>query len=117
MARLWVHAVVECLRRSPGLVAEPRGDGDLLAQFLATGDRTAFEVLVWRHGAMVYDVCRRALGDAHEAEDAFQATFLVFVKKAGSIGRRGSVGSWLFKVAHRIAGRLRAQAARRPAGA
>jgi RNA polymerase sigma factor (sigma-70 family) len=90
-------------------------DAELLEKFVASADATAFEVLVWRHGAMVLGLCCRILRDRHEAEDAFQATFLVFARKAGSIGQREAVGCWLYKVAYRIALRLRASIARRPA--
>jgi RNA polymerase sigma factor (sigma-70 family) len=88
-------------------------DGQLLDAFVERRDEAAFELLVWRHAALVLGVCRRLLHDRHEAEDAFQATFLVFVRKARSIGKRDSVGSWLYKVAFRIAQRARTQASRR----
>ena len=76
----------------------------------ARAAETAFEVLVNRHGAMVWGVCRRVLGDVHEAEDAFQATFLLLVRKAGSLHIDGSLGRWLYGVARRIAIRARSQA-------
>ncbi len=88
-------------------------DGQLLDDFVTRGDEAAFEVIVWRHGAMVFNLCKRLLHDGHEAEDAFQAAFLVFARKAGSIGKGESVGSWLYKVAYRVALRARAKAARR----
>jgi RNA polymerase sigma factor (sigma-70 family) len=78
-------------------------------------DEAAFELLVWRHGAMVLGVCRRALRDEHAAEDAFQATFLALARKAGGITRGGAVAAWLCRVALRVALRARAAAARRPA--
>src|SRR6516164_5731036 len=78
-------------------------DAQLLDQFVTRRDELAFEVLLWRHGSMVLDVCRRLLRQEQDAEDAFQATFLVLVRKAGSIGKRESVGSWLYKVAYRVA--------------
>jgi RNA polymerase sigma factor (sigma-70 family) len=78
-------------------------DAQLLDHFVTRRDELAFEVLLWRHGAMVLDVCRRLLRQEQDAEDAFQATFLVLVRKAGSIGKRESVGSWLYKVAYRVA--------------
>src|SRR5262249_7507000 len=87
-------------------------DGELLDCFLARGDHAAFEALARRHGPMVWGVCRRALSNRHDAEDAFQATFLVLVRKAGSIKNRGSVGSWLYGTAYRAA--LEVRAARRP---
>jgi RNA polymerase sigma factor (sigma-70 family) len=99
------------------VVAQGQGgdltDAQLLEAFVERREEAAFELLVWRHAALVLGVCRRLLHDRHEAEDAFQATFLVFVRKAGSIGKRDSVGSWLYKVAFRIAQRARIQASRR----
>ncbi len=79
----------------------------------ATAAEVAFEALVDRHGAMVWGVCRRVLGDAHEVEDAFQATFLVLVRKAGSVRVEDSLGRWLYGVAHRVALRARSGAERR----
>jgi RNA polymerase sigma factor (sigma-70 family) len=79
----------------------------------ARAAETAFEALVNRHGPMVWGVCRRILGDAHEAEDAFQATFLILVRKAGSLRLDGSLGRWLYGVAHRVAARARFEARRR----
>ena len=87
-------------------------DRRLLERFVATGDAAAFAALVQRHGPMVMGVCRRLLHDAHEAEDAFQATFLVLVYKARSVGRPELLGPWLHGVAYRTAARAR-QAARR----
>jgi RNA polymerase sigma factor (sigma-70 family) len=85
-------------------------DGALLERFAARGEEAAFEALLQRHGPMVLGTVRRVLGDAHDAEDAFQATFLVLVRSARSVGKAGSVGSWLHGVAHRTA--LKARAAR-----
>ena len=93
VSKPWSNAVVQSIHRAHGRAVELRTDAELLELFLAHNDQTAFEVLVWRHGSMVSGVCRRVLGDRHEAEDAFQAAFLVFVKKAGSIGRGGSAKS------------------------
>ncbi|HEX4588700.1 MAG TPA: sigma-70 family RNA polymerase sigma factor [Gemmataceae bacterium] len=90
-------------------------DRELLRRYLAGQDRSALEALVRRHGGMVLGVCRRMLGDRHEAEDAFQATFLVFVRKAGTIRSDGLVGPWLYGVATRTALKARALAARRRA--
>ena len=82
----------------------------------ATAAEMAFAALVDRHGAMVWGVCHRVLGDAHEAEDAFQATFLVLVRKARSVRVDGSLGRWLYGVAHRVALRARSEAERRGSG-
>ena len=88
-------------------------DGDLLDRFLAQRDEAAFAVLVQRHGPMVLGVCLRVLGDRQEAEDCFQAAFLVLVRRAASLRRREPLGNWLYAVARRIALRARGQAAAR----
>lgn len=87
-------------------------DGQLLERFLKERDDTAFEVLVWRHGPMVLALGRRVLGNAHDAEDVLQATFLTLVRKGGAIGKSASLSSWLYKVAYRIALRLQARTAK-----
>src|SRR5262245_17076700 len=83
------------------------GDDQLLTRFVAARDESnlAFETIVRRHGPMVLEVCRRVLSDHHAAEDAFQATFLVLARRAGSIAlrSRGSLAPWLHQVAHRTA--------------
>jgi RNA polymerase sigma factor (sigma-70 family) len=89
-------------------------DGELLRRFIA-GDETAFAVLVARQGPMVYGVCRRVLHRLHEAEDAFQATFLVLARRAATITRHEAVGSWLYKVAYHVALKAKLGAARRAA--
>src|SRR5262245_33497067 len=73
-------------------------DRELLRRFVDGGDGEAFAGLVARHGPMVLGVCRRILRDAHAAEDAFQATFLVLVHKAGAIRVDDSLGRWLYTV-------------------
>lgn len=88
-------------------------DGQLLERFAQKRDEAAFALLVDRLGPLVLSVCRRVLHHEQDAEDAFQATFLVLARKAGSIGKRESVGSWLYGVAWRIAAKARANAARR----
>jgi len=85
-------------------------DGHLLASFVATRDEAAFAALVHRHGHMVFGVCQRVLHHTQDAEDAFQATFLVLARKAGSVLNSASVSSWLYRVAFRTA--LDAKAAR-----
>ena len=87
--------------------AEGASDAQLLQHFVQERDEQAFELLVWRHGLMVLNVCRRVLHHEHDAEDAFQATFLSLARKADAIGKRESLGSWLYKVAYRIALRAR----------
>jgi len=89
------------------------GEGQLLERFVAGRDELAFEALVARLGPMVLGVCRRRLADPRDVEDAFQATFLVLVRKAGSIRDRDRLAPWLYGVAQRVATRARAQAARR----
>jgi RNA polymerase sigma factor (sigma-70 family) len=88
-------------------------DRHLLLRFVRDRDEAAFAVLVKRYGPMVLGVCRRILTQVEEAEDAFQATFLVLLRKASSIGRPELLGNWLYGVAYRIARKARAQRARR----
>jgi RNA polymerase sigma factor (sigma-70 family) len=106
--------VVQHLRKTAlGRDGDGRTDGQLLVSFIDRRDEEAFEALVRRHGPMVMGVCRRVLGSAHDAEDAFQATFLVLVRKAASIVPRERVGNWLYGVAYRTALEARAMIARR----
>jgi RNA polymerase sigma factor (sigma-70 family) len=88
-------------------------DGQLLERFAARRDEAAFEILVQRHGPMVLGVCRRILRNDHDAEDAFQTTFLVLARKAASIARREMVANWLYAVAHQRARKSRAIAFQR----
>ncbi|HEV3163699.1 MAG TPA: sigma-70 family RNA polymerase sigma factor, partial [Isosphaeraceae bacterium] len=87
----------------------------LLHRYVTSRDEAAFEALVARHGPMVLGVCRRLLDDPHEVEDAFQATFLVLVKKARVLRERDVLGHWLYGVAYRVALRARSDSARRHA--
>ncbi len=85
----------------------------LLERFITDRDEEAFEALISRHGPMVLGMCRRMLDDPRDVEDAFQATFLVLVRKAGSLRDRDLLANWLYGVAHRVATRARATACRR----
>jgi RNA polymerase sigma factor (sigma-70 family) len=85
----------------------PLADERLLARFAKNGDPSAFELLVWRHGAMVMGVCRRVLGDHHLAEDAFQATFLALARKPRAVRTGAALAGWLHRVARRIAVRAK----------
>src|SRR5207245_1624964 len=86
---------------------------ELLECYAIHRDEAAFEALVRRHGPMVLGVCRRLLQNPHDAEDAFQATFLVLVRKAAAIAPREKVGSWLYGAACLAAKKARASAAKR----
>jgi RNA polymerase sigma factor (sigma-70 family) len=94
---------------------QPPSDGELLSCFIERREESAFAALLRRHGPMVLGVCRRVLRDVHDAEDAFQATFLVLVRKAASVRPREAVGNWLYGVAYRTALEARAKIARRHA--
>ena len=89
-------------------------DPEILGRYVTLCDAAAFEALVRRHGPMVLGVCRRLLHHPQDAEDAFQATFLVLVRKAATVLPRDAVGSWLYGVAYRAAQKVRATATRRP---
>jgi RNA polymerase sigma factor (sigma-70 family) len=88
-------------------------DGQLLQHFVTAQEEAAFSALMQRHSTLVWGVCRRYLPREHDAEDAFQATFLVLARKAGSIRKGESVGSWLFGVAHRVAMKAKLAASKR----
>jgi RNA polymerase sigma factor (sigma-70 family) len=102
-------------RRRVALGADEQTDGQLLQRFAQGRDEGAFAALVRRHGPLVLGVCRRLLRDPNDADDAFQAAFLVLARKAGSIGDPGRLANWLYGVAHRVARKARAEAARRRA--
>src|SRR4051812_6368754 len=108
-----IGPALRCLRRLAAPDDADTSDARLLQRFVSQRDESAFELLVWRHGAMVHGLCRRLLRDGHDAEDAFQATLLVLARKASSIGKHESLGSWLYKVAYRVALRARDVALRR----
>jgi RNA polymerase sigma factor (sigma-70 family) len=97
------------VRRLRRVVAAPAAgpDAELLRAFTTRRDAGAFESIVRRHGPMVLGVCRRVLRDASDADDAFQATFLVLVRKAGSLRAPDRLAGWLHQVAHRVARKLR----------
>jgi RNA polymerase sigma factor (sigma-70 family) len=101
------------LRQLLGAQAEDQTDGQLLERFVSQREEAAFALLVRRHGPLVLGLCRRLLGNAADAHDAFQATFLVLVRKAHALDKRGSLAGWLYAVAYRVAVRARARAARR----
>jgi DNA-directed RNA polymerase specialized sigma24 family protein len=86
-------------------------DRELLERFVQRNDENAFAMLVRRHGPMVWHVCARVLGNEADAEDAFQATFLILIRTASSRGWHDSVGNWLYLVAYRAAVRARRAAA------
>jgi RNA polymerase sigma factor (sigma-70 family) len=105
--------VVQQLRTASERDGAGKTDGELLTRFLSYRDNDALAALVHRHAPMVWGVCRRLLRSPHDAEDAFQATFLVLVRKATTVMPREMVGNWLYGVAHQTAVRLRATAAKR----
>src|SRR5215472_16822890 len=114
MANGQLAAVVQHIHRfARTATPQDRTDGQLLERFLAAGEEPAFAALVRRHGPMVLGVCRRVLRDRHEAEDAFQATFLMLARKAGSIRRPEALSAWLHGTARRLALTLRRADARR----
>jgi RNA polymerase sigma factor (sigma-70 family) len=114
MATSQMSGVIQHLRRTV-LLRDGAGltDGQLLEDYTSRRDEAALAALVRRHGPLVWGVCRRVLFNYHDAEDAFQATFLVLVRKAASIVPRGMVANWLYGVAHQTALKARATAAKR----
>ncbi len=111
MAEGPVQSVLRQVRKLVGSQdAQGLADGELLNRFTTHRDEAAFEVLMWRHGPMVLALCRRVLKNRHDAEDAFQATFLTLARKAASIAKHHSLGGWLSRVAYRIALRVKTSA-------
>jgi RNA polymerase sigma factor (sigma-70 family) len=114
MAKTSLTGVVQHIRTlmsPPGSDQVP--DGQLLQRFTDHHDEAAFTTLVRRHGALVLSVCQGVLGQVQDAEDAFQATFLLLARKAATIRRHETLASWLYKVAFRLALKARASAASR----
>src|ERR1700732_2843853 len=116
MATSQTSEVIRHLRRTMLLreVADLT-DGQLLEDSLSRRNEAALAALVQRHGPMVWGVCRRILHNHHDAEDAFQATFLVLVRKAACIAPREMVGNWLYGVAHQTAVKARGAVSQRKA--
>jgi DNA-directed RNA polymerase specialized sigma24 family protein len=104
MATSQMSEVIQHLRRAV-LLREGAGltDGQLLENYISRREESALRALVRRHGPMVWGVCRRVLRNWHDAEDAFQATFLVLVRKAASIATRELLANWLYAVAYQTA--------------
>ncbi len=107
-----LNSLIHYLSRAAGPAA-PAPDAELLGRFARARDEAAFAALVERHGPMVWRVCRRVLGDAHAAEDAYQATFLVLARRAGEVRQPEALAGWLYGVALRVAGKARRASARR----
>src|SRR5262249_41223489 len=109
-----IRTALQQIRRmaAPGR-GEERPDRQLLQDFVSRRDEAAFETLVRRHGPLVLRVCRQVAHHAQDAEDAFQATFLVLARRAGSIRAGEALGAWLHKVAFHVASKARRGAARR----
>src|SRR6516164_5409882 len=114
MAKQLLSDVLRHLRKVAALhTYREQSDRVLLERFVGANDEAAFTVLIERHGPMVIGVCRRALPNFHDAEDACQATFLVLARKASSIRKKTSLSSWLHGVACRVAVKLTREHARR----
>ena len=107
-----LNAVLQRIRQVVGpRTCDSASDAQLLTAYLA-GEANAFETLVQRHGRMVRGACWRLLGNAHDADDAFQAVFLVLARKASSLTQRENVAGWLYGVACRTAKKARVSTAR-----
>src|SRR5436309_2449492 len=107
MAHGSLQSVLLYVRRLTGQAGAGEEDERLLARYVEQRDDSAFAALVQRHGPMVWAVCSRLLTHPADAEDAFQATFLVLLRKAGALHRRGPLGGWLHAVASRTAAKAR----------
>src|SRR5438132_9591895 len=106
-----LHQLRSLLARREGLTP----DAELIQRYLDRREEMAFATLVQRHGPMVLNVCRSVLHHQDDAEDAFQATFVVLATKAGAVRRRDGLASWLHGVARRVAHQARAKRIRRDA--
>src|SRR5437660_6493758 len=114
MTSVQAGILLQCIRRFAGRRrAAELPDAQLLERFTSQRDEAAFAILVRRHGPMVLNVCRSVLHHEQDAEDAFQATFLVLVRKADSIRQPAAVAGWLYEVAYHVAVKAQAAAARR----
>jgi RNA polymerase sigma factor (sigma-70 family) len=106
--------ILQLIRRvAPDERVRQLSDHELLRRFAGQGDEAAFHALLLRHGPMVLEVCHGVLGNEADGEDAFQATFLILARKASSIRKTESLGSWLHGVAYRTAVKARTQSATR----
>src|SRR5262245_61875322 len=101
------------LRHLRTQASKTNSDVELLSRYARLGDEAAFTVLVRRYGGLVFGVAHRQLGDPHQAEDVFQATFLALARSADRLGRSTPLANWLYTVALRQARKARVQAARR----
>src|SRR5262245_26772719 len=113
MAAQQLDPILGHIRKLAGPLAETATDAELLRRFATRRDEAAFTLLVERHGRLVLGVCRRVLGQEQDAEDAFQATFLVLARAAGSVRKEEKLASWLHGVAYRSALHIKRSAARR----
>src|SRR5216684_1463692 len=113
MATNQLNRVIQTLRMAIAPDHADRTDGQLLESYLGSREEAAFAALVRRHGPMVWGVCRRVLDHHQDAEDAFQATFLVLVRKAATVRPRELVGNWLYGVACRTAMKARVMSTKR----
>src|SRR5262245_29952065 len=107
-----IHMVLRRIRTLAG-ADDSSTDGQLLRQFANTRDPAAFDALLAKYGPLVFGVCRRVLGNGHDAEDAFQAAFLVLARRARALDGSGTVAGWLHAVAYHVAVRARSDAVRR----
>jgi len=114
MAKQPLNGVLKHIRKMAAVQTYRKlSDRVLLERFVGARDEAAFTVLIDRHGPMVLGVCRRVLGNEADAEDAFQATFLILVRKAADVMPRSMVGNWLYGVAHNTALKAKAMNSKR----